>query len=165
MKGEFYTILFLILITLNIKGQTADTGKVKKLDMIKIEKSDDEWKKELSSEQYQVLRQCGTELPGTGKYDNFYEAGQYLCAACGQLLFDSGTKYHSGSGWPSFYDVISGGHVTLIEDRSLGMTRTEVRCSRCGSHLGHVFNDGPAPTHLRYCINSAALKFVEKEKN
>ena len=132
--------------------------------MFKIEKSDDEWKKELSAEQYKVMRQCGTELPGTGKYDNFYKDGVYECAACGQILFDSGTKYHSGSGWPSFYDVITGGNVTLIEDRSLGIIRTEVRCSKCGSHLGHVFNDGPGPTHLRYCINSAALKFVERKK-
>jgi peptide-methionine (R)-S-oxide reductase len=160
---HFGFILFLCTIFFNSKGQTTDTSKVNKMNMFKIEKSESEWKKELSPEQYDVLRQCGTELPGTGKYDNFYKDGVYECAACGLVLFDSKTKYHSGSGWPSFYDVISAGKVTLLEDTTLGTVRTEVRCSRCGSHLGHVFNDGPAPTHLRYCINSAALKFIESK--
>jgi len=160
----FTNIVFLCFIVLNSNGQTTDSSKIKKMNMFKIEKSDEEWKKELSPEQYNVLRQCGTELPGTGKYDNFYKDGVYECAACGLVLFDAKTKYHSGSGWPSFYDVISAGKVILIDDNTLGMIRTEVRCSRCGSHLGHVFNDGPAPTHMRYCINSEALKFIEDKK-
>lgn len=131
--------------------------------MFKFDKSDEEWKKELTDEQYRVLIQCGTEPPGTGKYYNFYKEGKYLCVACGQVLFDSETKYSSGSGWPSFYDVISDTNVVLIEDRSYGMVRTEVRCSNCGGHLGHVFPDGPEPTGLRYCINSVSMEFVEAE--
>jgi peptide-methionine (R)-S-oxide reductase len=110
------------------------------------------------------LRQCGTEPPGTGKYDNFYKNGKYVCTACGQELFDSKTKYSSGSGWPSFYDVVADSNVVLIEDRSAGMIRTEVRCAKCGGHLGHIFPDGPEPTKLRYCINSEAMVFVEKDK-
>ncbi len=164
MKKILYIILILFALSNVLLSQTTDTLKSNKMNTFKTDKSDAEWKKELSAEQYDVMRQCGTELPGSGKYDNFYKDGVYECAACGQVLFDSKTKYHSGSGWPSFYDIIAAGHVTLIEDRSLGMVRTEVRCSKCGSHLGHVFNDGPAPTHLRYCINSVALKFVEREK-
>jgi peptide-methionine (R)-S-oxide reductase len=164
MKNTISILFLTIIILANSNGQATVQGKPDTMNIPKIKKSDAEWKMELSPEQYQVLRQCGTELPGTGKYDNFYKEGLYKCAACGQVLFDSGTKYHSGSGWPSFYDVIAGGNVTLIEDTTLGMVRTEVRCSRCGGHLGHVFNDGPAPTHLRYCINSAALKFEERKK-
>jgi peptide-methionine (R)-S-oxide reductase len=164
MKNSISILFLTIIILANSNGQSTDQRKSDTMNIPKIKKSDAEWKMELSPEQYQVLRQCGTELPGTGKYDNFYKDGLYKCAACGQVLFESGTKYHSGSGWPSFYDVITGGNVTLIEDTTLGMMRTEVRCSRCGGHLGHVFNDGPAPTHLRYCINSAALKFEERKK-
>ncbi|MBN2524719.1 MAG: peptide-methionine (R)-S-oxide reductase MsrB [Bacteroidales bacterium] len=132
--------------------------------MYKIEKSDHQWQKELSTEEYKILRQCGTEAPGTGKYYHFFEEGTYLCAACGNELFNSDTKYSSGSGWPSFYDVISKSHVVLIEDTSHGMLRTEIRCANCGSHLGHVFKDGPEPTGLRYCINSIALKFKDEKE-
>lgn len=118
----------------------------------------EDWKNKLSEEEYKILRMCGTEAPFTGKYDSFYEPGTYHCAACGQELFSSDAKYSSGSGWPAFFDTLSKSKVDLIEDRTHGMKRVEVRCSACKSHLGHVFEDGPKPTGLRYCINSIALK-------
>ena len=130
----------------------------------KIQKTEEEWKKELTSEQYYVCRMKGTEPPFTGKYYHSKESGTYLCAACGNELFDSSTKFESGSGWPSFYKPSSEENVNTEEDLSHGMRRTEVMCGRCGAHLGHIFPDGPRPTGLRYCINSVALKLEPKEK-
>jgi peptide-methionine (R)-S-oxide reductase len=130
----------------------------------KITKTDEDWRKELTPEQYAVTRQKATERPFTGKLLHNKEKGTYECVACGQPLFSSDTKFDSGSGWPSFWDVIQTGKVELHRDTTHGMVRVEVNCSRCGAHLGHVFEDGPRETTgLRYCINSAALKF-EGEK-
>ena len=127
----------------------------------RIELTDDEWRKKLTGEQYRILRHCGTEAAFTGEYYHNKRKGSYLCAACGSELFSSETKYDSGSGWPSFYLPVKKDVVEEIPDDTHGMERTEVRCSRCGGHLGHVFDDGPLPTGLRYCINSSSLKFVE----
>jgi peptide-methionine (R)-S-oxide reductase len=128
----------------------------------KIKKTDEEWRELLTDEQYHVARQKGTERAFTGEYWDLKDQGLFLCVACGQALFSSDTKYESGSGWPSFWQPVDKTHVDEESDNSLGMSRTEVLCSRCGAHLGHVFPDGPQPTGLRYCVNSASLKFVRQ---
>ncbi len=130
----------------------------------KIVRTEAEWKKILSSKQYRILRQKGTEMAFTGKYDTFFDSGLYKCAGCGNELFVSDDKYNSGCGWPAFSAPKDKTAVTETTDRILGMTRTEITCSKCGGHLGHVFDDGPAPTGQRYCINSAALDFEEEKE-
>ena len=128
-----------------------------------IPQTEREWKKKLTRKQYYVLREKGTERAFTGKYDKFFRPGMYQCAGCGEVLFTSDAKYDSGCGWPAFSSPAEGDAVEESRDTSLGMVRTEITCSNCGGHLGHVFNDGPPETGLRYCINSAALEFEEKD--
>jgi peptide-methionine (R)-S-oxide reductase len=130
----------------------------------KIQKTEEEWRQQLTPEQYHILREKGTERAFTGEYTSTHIPGTYLCAACGQELFGSDAKFDSHCGWPSYYEPLKNDAVDEHEDSSFGMRRVEVTCSRCGGHLGHVFTDGPRPTGLRYCINSASIKLDPKEK-
>ena len=144
----------------NIRIYSVDLGTV--VTTQRVVKTEAEWRKLLTPEQYQVTRQGGTECAFTGALSKNHGKGVYRCFCCGTDLFVSDTKFESGTGWPSFFKPVSDLNIQKIKDSSLGMVRTEIRCARCGAHLGHVFDDGPAPTGLRYCINSAALQFIPK---
>jgi peptide-methionine (R)-S-oxide reductase len=160
MKSTFWAALALF----SACSTSAPAEEVKK--KYSVQKSEIEWKKELEPSVYHILREAGTERAFTGKYWDHHEHGTYLCAGCRQPLFESKTKFDSGTGWPSYYQPIDPKAIEEVSDTSYMMVRTEVRCSRCGGHLGHVFDDGPKPTGLRYCINSASLVFepVKGEK-
>ncbi|MBC7862875.1 MAG: peptide-methionine (R)-S-oxide reductase MsrB [Bacteroidia bacterium] len=134
------------------------------MDTAKWNKTEEEWKKILTPEQYAILRQKGTESPGTGKYNMHFEKGKYTCAACGYELFSSGSKFDSHCGWPAFDDEIEKGRIKTKTDVSFGMKRVEIMCGQCGGHLGHVFDDGPTKTGTRYCVNSASIDFKEEKK-
>jgi len=160
--GRLHSIMAGCLALLLVTGTVVadDSPGAESMTQDQVVKSDTEWRELLSPEVYHVLREKGTERPFSGRYVGFKEKGVFSCAGCGQELFDSDTKFDSGTGWPSFWAPVSPDAVVLMPDDSLLMHRTEVQCSRCGGHLGHVFNDGPEPTGLRYCINSAALRFI-----
>jgi peptide-methionine (R)-S-oxide reductase len=157
MKSLFIFLLLSISVMAYSQDKRLNTSEIKR-----VEKSDEEWKNKLTEEEYYILRQKGTERPFTGKYYDFYEKGHYVCAACGLKLFDSDSKYSSGCGWPSFSDEMLEGNIKYNKDTSHGMIRTEILCAACDGHLGHVFNDGPPPTGLRYCVNSASVDFVKE---
>lgn len=160
MKNIAYVLILLIFAACKGDSQNNQTDTKSKNAMnSKILKTDEDWKKVLSSEQYNVLREKGTEAPFSGKYYLFKGKGIYVCAACGEELFRSDKKFDAGCGWPSFSDVLDSSKVVYTKDKSAGMVRTEITCAKCGGHLGHVFDDGPTPTGLRYCINSVSIEF------
>lgn len=145
-------------------NQSENAYKIPEEMIQQVQKSEQEWLEELGEERYKILRQCGTEPPFTGKYYKHKAKGTYACAGCGNELFLSDAKYESGSGWPSFFEALDKSKIKELRDVSYGMIRTEIRCAKCDGHLGHVFSDGPKPTGLRYCVNSASLEFREAEE-
>ncbi len=162
--------LFVFLLLVVFSSVSCNTQDKKNLDnrnnsKFEIMKSEEDWKSILSPEEYKVLRNKGTEYPGTGEYNLFFEKGTYKCRACGNILFTSDAKFESHCGWPSFSDVVRTDAIKEIADSSLGMVRTEVVCAKCGGHLGHLFPDGPQPTGLRYCINSVSINFSKSDTN
>lgn len=172
MKALLSVCLFGVLLVNCTNGQVTSSEETESIvidlefpvEVETIERSQDEWQSILSPEEYHVLREHGTERAFTGNYWDHKGTGYYVCAACQLPLFHSSTKYKSGTGWPSYYDSVDPDYVDVVEDRSFGMMRSEVVCARCGGHLGHVFEDGPRPTGLRYCINSVSLDFVASER-
>ena len=167
MNNKLLALIFISIVAVSSSfcqdksRQYADDSNEGKKEY-EVIKSESEWKNTLSPEEFEVLRKKGTEYAFTGKFYEFKEKGIFTCAGCGNELFDSKTKYNSGSGWPSFYKPIDKNNIDLEIDKSLGSAREEILCSKCGGHLGHVFADGPKPTGLRYCVNSVSLHFIKK---